>query len=80
MILELAEKDYNVIAEARKSLMMLGDLSESELLELTILCFFNETQHKSPKVEYYMVGRFLHTRPKGKISKLKSLLEYFKLG
>lgn len=61
-ILSLAGKSYDEISPVRKQMAMLGDLSGSEVMELATTATLNETQYKSPKIEYYQVCRHLRTK------------------
>ena len=64
MILSLAGKSYDQISPIHERMAMLGDLSQAEVMELTIMTTLNKTQYKSAKIEYYQVCRFLHTKEK----------------
>ena len=78
MLKSLSGKDYPTISDVHNKLLMygLGDLSESDVVELTIVSWLN-MRDKSPKVEYYLISRMLHTRHRedGVIAKIRHALE-----
>jgi len=61
-ILSLAGKSYDEISPVSKQMAGLGDLSQNEIMELTIIATLNKTQLKSPKIEYYQICRLLHRK------------------
>ncbi len=61
-ILSLAGKSYDEISPVSKQMAGLGDLSQNEVMELTIIATLNKTQLKSSKIEYYQICRLLHRK------------------
>ncbi|MGB8706848.1 MAG: hypothetical protein WCD72_02705 [Dehalococcoidia bacterium] len=59
-ILSLAGKSYDEISPVSKQMAELGGLSQNESGELAIIATLNETQYKSPKIEYYQICRLLY--------------------
>lgn len=62
MISHLAGKSYDEISSVGEMMTMLGDLSGNEVMELTMIGTLNKSKYKSPKIEYYLICRHLHTK------------------
>ena len=63
-IMHLSKKDFSTISSVHNQLLMLGDLTESEITELVLIGSFNSWENKSPKVEFYLISRLFHRRPR----------------
>lgn len=61
-IISLAGDTYKKISQIQERMSMLGDFSGKDVAELTMISTLNTTQYKSPKIEYYLICRALHTR------------------
>ena len=62
MILSLPDKPYDDIMIIREKLGILGKLSSDEIWTLAWHGTLNKSRYRSPKVEYYLVCRYLHTK------------------
>ena len=58
----LADKNYQELKKLRDPLVMLGDLSGSDVHELTGVTVVNESVYKDPKVEMYLIKRLTDRR------------------
>lgn len=73
-VLDLAGQDFQAISKTHNRLAMFGDLDQSEVVELTALAVLNSARYRSAKLEYYLVTRLLHTRPKGVLGHIREVL------
>lgn len=64
----LADKSYPELKKLREPLIMLGDLSGSDVIEISDITAINETVYKDPKVEMYLIKRLTNTRLASKLS------------
>ena len=58
----LSAKSYPELKKLREPLTMLGDLSGSDVHELTCITLANEMVYEDPKVEMYLIKRLTNTR------------------
>jgi hypothetical protein len=58
----LVDKSYEELKNLREPLHTLGDLSGSDVWELTIITVLNEMIYKDPKVEMYLIKRLTNRR------------------
>lgn len=58
----LTDKSYPELKKLREPLAMLGDLSGSDVHELTGITVVNEFVYKDPKVEMYLIKRLTNRR------------------
>lgn len=58
----LVGKSYPELKKLREPLSMLGDLSGSDVLKLTLITTVNETFYNDPKVEMYLIKKLTNTR------------------
>jgi hypothetical protein len=58
----LANKGYEELKKLREPLAMLGDLSGSDVWELTWITTVNELVYKDAKVEMYLIKRLTNRR------------------
>ena len=62
MILSLVNKSYPDIRIISENMAMLGDFSSKEALALANIATLNTVQLESPKVEFLLICRYLHTK------------------
>jgi hypothetical protein len=58
----LVGKSYAELKKLREPLTMLGDLSGSDVYELSIITMVNEMVYEDPKVEMYLIKRLTNRR------------------
>ncbi len=57
-----AKSTFKEISLVHERVSTLGDFSGKDIIDLTMMSTSNIAEYQSPKIEYYLICRALHTR------------------